>query len=66
MKAVSTEPFAGCEEYSARIWIKGDDGYCKQVDRTYFSRGKNAHKSVQQYIERHTPNLVSVVTITYV
>jgi hypothetical protein len=66
MKLVSTEPFAGCEEYTARLWIRKKDGYCAQVERFYFSSGKNAHKSVHQYIERHTPDLVRVVTISYV
>jgi hypothetical protein len=63
---VTTAPYRGCEEYSVRMIVMGNDGYCKEVEQSYYARGKAAHKRIQTYIERHTPELVRVIRVSYV
>ena len=65
---VSESPYGMSESYSVKFWCTNESGFDTQIEETFYSTSKGAHKKLELFAMKKLSEVyknVRIITISY-
>ena len=65
---VSESPYGMSESYSVRFWCTNESGFDTQIEETFYSTSKNAHKKIETFALKQLSKMyknIRIITVSY-